>query len=270
MATLIQEFLPPAFLRVLGRLQGVYGYSGDYDSWEAARRVSGGYDSELILAKVKASLLKVKNGAAIYERDSVLFTDIQYSWPLLAGLLWAASLNGNKLNLVDFGGSLGSSYFQNRMYVKHINEMRWSIIEQENFVKCGQHHFQDDHLRFYHTIDACLDEQRPDVILLSSVLPYLEQPYEMLSQILTKGFNVIMIDRTPLFEKANDRITVQKVSPAIYEASYPAWVLNKDNLLSLFNPAYELIAEFDSLAGEIIIDSNTVANDKGFIFRKKR
>jgi len=52
---------------------------------------STGYDNDMILEKTRLALLKVKNGEAAYERDSVVFEDIQYAWPLLAGLLWVAA-----------------------------------------------------------------------------------------------------------------------------------------------------------------------------------
>jgi len=48
---------------------------------EEAMELSTGYDSERILGKVRDSLLKVKRGEAVYERDSVLFDKVQYSWP---------------------------------------------------------------------------------------------------------------------------------------------------------------------------------------------
>ena len=70
-----------------------------------------------ILDKVLAATLKVKQGQAVFERDSVLFDEIEYSWPLLAGLMWAAASNGGKLNVLDFGGALGSSYYQNRKFL---------------------------------------------------------------------------------------------------------------------------------------------------------
>ena len=59
---------------------------------------------------------KVKNGEAVYERDSVLFDEIQYSWGLLAGLEKAALEHDGKLCVLDFGGSLGSTYYQNKQF----------------------------------------------------------------------------------------------------------------------------------------------------------
>src|SRR5712691_3342391 len=94
----------------------VYGLSGDYAAWEDAVHASTGYDSEVILEKTRTALLQVKNGQAVYERDSVVFDEVQYAWPLLAGLLWIATRSGGKLDVLDFGGSLGSTYFQNRAF----------------------------------------------------------------------------------------------------------------------------------------------------------
>ncbi len=67
-----------------------FGFSGDYSSWNEALQDSTNYDSKLILEKTKTALLKVKNGKVIYERDSVLLNEVQYAWPLLAGLMWIA------------------------------------------------------------------------------------------------------------------------------------------------------------------------------------
>lgn len=264
---LARDFIPNIVFRVYRMIAGISLFEGNYATWAKARNESGGYDSDQILNKVRGSLLKVKNGEAVYERDSVLFEKVQYSWPLLAALLWIVSQKGNRLNLVDFGGSLGTTYYQNRKFLAHLGEVRWSIVEQRRFVECGRRDFEDDRLKFYEDLDSCIREQRPDTILLSSVLQYLEQPYALLEKVLSLGFEFILIDRTPLLEKGDDRITVQKVPPEIYEASYPAWFFNREKFLSRFSKRYELLAEFDALSGTIYLRGGRAA-DKGFIFRK--
>ena len=176
---------------------------------------------------------------------------------------------GNRLNLIDFGGSLGSSYFQNRKLLSHLHELRWNIVEQNKFVDCGKQYFEDEHLRFYHDIDECLKEQHADMILLSSVIQYLEKPYDLLDEVVRKGFKYIIIDRTPVLEQGADRLTVQKVTPEIYAASYPAWFFNRAKFLGFFAGKYDLIAGFDALAGKIDL-GDALANDEGFIFRKKQ
>lgn len=238
------------------------GFSGNYRTWDEACRASGGYDSEVILNRVKDALLKVKKGAAVYERDSVLFEKIEYSWPLLAGLLWIASQNGNNLNIADFGGSLGSSYFQNRHFLAHLPELQWNIIEQKKFVECGKRCFEDAHLKFYYSLDDCLKEQQPGAILLSSVLQYLEKPYTLLQEVINKRFKYLVIDRTAFIEAEGDRITVQKVPENIYHASYPAWFFNEHKFLRFLSGSYTLMADFES--NDRV---NIPSVFKGFIFK---
>lgn len=250
-------------------MKGRSGAFRDCATWGEARKASTGYDTDLILNKVRDSLLKVKKGEAVYERDSVLFDEIRYSWPLLAGLLWIASQKGGRLNLVDFGGSLGSTYYQNRKFLAHLEELRWNIVEQKKFVECGKRDFENEHLKFHEDLDECVREQGPDAILFSSALQYLEKPYAMLEKVLSLGFEFVLFDRTPLLSKGDDRITVQKVPRAIYEASYPAWFFNRDKFLSFFSGDYDLMAEFGALSGTIYLRGGR-AVDKGLIFRRKR
>jgi len=106
------------------------------------------------------------------------------------------------------------------------------------------------------------------MILLSSVLPYLEKPYALLESIICRKFAYILIDRTPVLEGGQDRLTVQHVPADIYEASYPAWILAEDKILSIFMPTYELVSRFDALAGSIFL-GDSFAYDRGFIFRLK-
>jgi len=242
-----------------------HGYFGRYATWEEARQASVGYDSPHILEKVKLALLRVKNGESAYERDSVLFDRVEHAWPVLATLLWIAARNENRLNLLDFGGSLGSSYFQNRDFLQHLSEFRWNVVEQPAFVACGRRYFEDGHLKFYDTLDACLKQQSPDAILLSSVLQYLEQPYSLLSEILGKGVRYIIIDRTSFVRSGAERITVQKVPARIYKASYPAWFFEKRKFLAAFAEDYEMIAEVD-VAGD---RANIPSEFKGFIFSRR-
>jgi putative methyltransferase (TIGR04325 family) len=249
-------------------IRGGVVYRGNYQNWQEAVAASEGYDSDQILKKVCDALLKVKNGEAAYERDSVLFEEIQYSWPLLAALLWIASRQDNCLNLMDFGGSLGSSYFQNREFLGHLSQWHWNVVEQEKFVRCGKTHFEDQVLKFYYTVDECFAKRHPNTFLFSGVLPYLEKPYELLQDCLSHQPEYVIIDRTPFIEGNKDRLTVQKVPREIYGGSYPAWMLSKRAFLEVMQEKYELMAAFEALSGAIDLGDD-VAQDSGFIFKRR-
>ncbi len=264
----VESWLPPGLLRLISLKKGVR-WSGNYTSWEEALRVSTGYNSKVVLNKVKDSLLKVKNGEAVYERDSVLFDEILYSWPILAGLMWIAAQSSGVLNLIDIGGSLGSTYFQNRKFLESLKKVSWTIVEQKHFVETGKIYFQTEMLGFSEDLEKCFKETSPKAILLSSVLQYLEAPYDLLRKITDLKIEFILFDRTSFIFKGPDRLTVQNVPHDIYKASYPCWFFNMDKFLSFFRDDYDLISEFDALAGKIRIDGKIAGIDKGFIIKKK-
>jgi putative methyltransferase (TIGR04325 family) len=244
--TLIKEVSPPFLVKALKKfLPSKYGWFGNYSSWAEAEEDAIGYDSTVILEKVKASALKVKNGEAVYERDSVLFNQSDYSWPLIACLLWIITQNKCKLNLLDFGGSLGSTYYQNRIFLNSISQVSWNVVEQKNFVKCGRESFQDETLQFFYSIEECLELKKPDTILLSCVLPYLEHPYVWLEKILDYKFPYLLLDRMPYIFGKNDRLTIQKVPPDIYPASYPSWFFSEEKMATYIKQTYECVFEFD-------------------------
>lgn len=217
--------------------------TGPYSSWELALKASIGYNSDIILEKTKNALLKVKTGEAIYERDSVLFDEIQYSWPLLTGLMWVAAQSNGRLTVLDFGGSLGSTYYQNRMFLKELPEVQWCIVEQPNHVEIGKKYFEDNTLKFYTSIEECLSENDINVIILSSVLHYLKEPYTLLDSLLQSHSKYIIIDRTPYSNEDRDTLYVQKIPPTIFDASYPMWVFSL-NKFKEYIKHENIIAEF--------------------------
>jgi putative methyltransferase (TIGR04325 family) len=263
---------PPALFDYLMRFRGKsqtadFGLSGNYSSWREATTASIGYDSGVILAKTKEALLKVKKSEAIYERDSVLFDRVQHSWPLLAGLMWAAARTGGKLHVLDFGGSLGSTYYQNRAFLNNLLDVRWSIVEQPSHVEIGKMHFEDDHLRFYTETSSCLVAGPPNVLLFSSVLQYLEHPFMILDQASKLSCDTLIMDRTPFWDGPTDRLCVQTVPPDIYSASYPSWIFSMSQFCCYLEDKWQIIAEFDALDR---LPAPVETAWKGFILQRSR
>ncbi|SFF94360.1 TIGR04325 family methyltransferase [Pontibacter chinhatensis] len=266
----LKKFVPPILLDFKNKLfPSKYGWFGDYSSWQEAQKDCVGYHDEEIILKVKDAVLKVKNGEAVFERDSVIFDTVEYSWPTLAALNWIAAQNSGILKIIDFGGSLGSSYYQNRKFLRQLSSVEWNIIEQKQFVEVGQQLFQDNELRFYEDIAACYTNTLPQAVLFSSVLQYLEEPYKLLAQFFERNIEYIVVDLTG-FTPNNEasKITVQRVNPAIYKASYPSWIFNKKEFLAVFAAnSYELIENFKS---DITLSyQGKIINYQGFIFRRK-
>ena len=248
-----------------------YGWFRTDLSWQEVKQSTSGYDTNNILEKCKNALLKVKNHEAEYERDSVIFDEIEYSWPLLAGILLVAAKNNGKINLIDFGGSLGSSYFQNRKFLTQLDEVKWNIVEQANFVACGKEYFADSRIQFYETIDECVKGNQINAFLISSTLQYLEKPYEFLEQLLCYDFEYLIFDLTGFFDGDEDILTIQKVWPEVYSASYPCWFFSETKLFDRLVQKYTIIEKFHCELGKrIAIDGTPQAQYLGAILQIKK
>ena len=259
---IIKRWLPPAVAESVGTfLKRTNCYAGDFSDWAAASEQASGYDAALILEKVKQAVLQVKSGSAVYERDSVLFDHVEHSYPVLAGMLRAAVECGNRLSVLDFGGSLGSSYFQCREFLSVVDDLQWGIVEQENFVACGRQNLEAGQLRFFYTIKECLQHTTPNVVLLSSVLQYIESPLAVLEELVAQGIPYIIVDRTPFSDAPADRITVQYVPPSIYPASYPCRIFSMQRFLEVFQGHYHEVSRFDCN------DAGATVNGLEFSFR---
>ena len=266
--TLAYDWLPPAVLRQIRRRRSAdIRFEEEYATWKDATENCTGYDSEGILEKVLEATLKVKNGEAVYERDSVLFDHIEYSWPVLSGLMWVAARNNGRLNVLDYGGSLGTSYFRNRKFIEPLELIRWNVVDQSHYVEAGQTHIQDHQLRFFETIDDCVQDIKPNAILLSSVLQYLRDPGKIIDTLIKIGSDVILIDRTIVNSNSVNNIYIQHVPSTIYSASYPCYSLSESWLLNRIGKTYDMAADFTSLDFPALRGINS--EFKGYIFKKR-
>jgi len=277
MKKFIKGLTPPFILQLsqamfrFGKGTGPYNmWTGNYTSWKEAARNSESYDLPVILEKVKKATLAVKNGEAAYERDSVLFSKAAYNWPLVSILLKIAQENHNAINLIDFGGSLGSSYFQNRNFLNKLSRFNWMVVEQDHFVSVGNEHIEDAVLRFSSDLQKAKDRSGANTLLLSSVLQYLEKPYEFLDGLESDPFEYLVVDRTIFVDLPEDRITVQSVPEEIYKASYPCWMLSRSKFLEYMDKQYNLHIDFDPYPGLTIDLGDARGFCEGFFFQRKK
>jgi len=239
---LLDWLLPPKWRSLLQSFKA-YGYSGNYASWSAAAAASAGYADDHIFNQVKQAARAVKSGKAVFDRDSVLFEKSEFDYPVLSALLFTAQQQ-NRLQVLDFGGATGSMYYQYKPMLQHIQDLRWMVVEQSHFVAFGQEELQDDILRFYPDIKNCLIESQPNLALLGCVLPYLEHPFDWLAELYETGIPYLLIDKHPVQPGSDDRLTVQKTNPKVYDASYPSWFFGEQKFRAALQGRYEIIFEY--------------------------
>lgn len=274
MKAMVRKILPTTikkWIKGIVRPTAKNGWFGDYSSWDEARKQCSGYDHSVILEKVIASTRAVKNGEALFERDSVLFYEEHYSESLLQAFKYAAEQKQGDLFVVDFGGALGSTWMQNKKRLLEFGTCKWSVVEQEHFVKVGSIEFSDEQLSFYPDIQKALSEsgRNPHVLLLSSVLQYLEDPFQFIAFVCTLNFPVIIIDRTAFIESTRDVISMQIVPEFVYRASYPAWFFTEEKFVKAFSSQYEVISDFPSAFDDDGELNGKRVYRKGFLLKRK-
>lgn len=265
---ILKDIIPPVAMRMMPALRadGIR-FEGDFATWSDASKLCVGYAAEEILAKVLDATLKVKSGEAAFERDSVLFDEVQYSWPVTAALMWAAAQNEGRLHVLDFGGALGSGYFQNRAFLSGLQEVTWSIVEQPHYVNAGLEKVQDEVLKFFPSLECYLKNHRPTVILLSSVLQYLPDADQVCESLRRIDASVMVIDRTPFSDINVDHICIQYVPDSVYKASYPMRIFSFDKMVNKFK-GWKLVERFKCPEGVVMLENGSEFEFSGLILAR--
>jgi putative methyltransferase (TIGR04325 family) len=262
---------PSVFLTVYQKYWKKSGWFGNYATWDAAEKDCDGYDSAAITARVVDATRQVRDGKAAFERDSVLFFEEEFDNDLLAILSGIKDKLDEKTPLVilDFGGALGSTYWQHRRIFKEW-DLKWIVVEQAHFVELGQSEFSNTQLSFAFSIEEACAVSKPQLVLFNSVLQYLSQPSIFLEVVENQGIESIFIGRTPTYSGNTDRIMQQIVPPKIYKASYPSWVFSLDSFKKqlLKNGRYTIKKEVNTPYGYHHIDGQQLFLTDLFLTKK--
>jgi putative methyltransferase (TIGR04325 family) len=262
MATLpltVRAWVPPAVYTLVERARrGRTGLSAPVESWSHALAASTGYDATAILDRVDARSRGTGDAACACERDGVLLDDVAPPFPLIASLLRTAAHRGDgQLSVIDFGGSLGSSYRQCREFLTPLTVLRWQVIEQPHYVTRGRAAYQTDTLSFFMSMDEAAQTAAPDVILFSGVLQYLDDPAALLENALRLAPRAIVIDRTPVSDLSEEAFTIQHVPADIFKARLALRIFGAGQIDAAL-PGYRRIATFDTVdpdqwAGSLLV-----------------
>ena len=267
---LVRDLLPPLLIRQWRRWSGrSLRFAGRPADWAEAQRLSGGYDAADILDRVRRATRSVVSGRALHERDAVLSDEPQYPFAVIAALLRTADHQG-RLDVVDFGGSLGSSFRQCRPLLDRLTHLRWHVIEQPAFVAAGRAEFSTDELSFCESLATLPPPVGPRVVLASSVLQYLENPHQMLDAFAALDAECLVIDRTPMGALSADQLCIQHVPAHIYKASYPCWLLAHGPLLAQLASHWQIVCSFACAEGLTSTDEGLAFEFRGLILEKKK
>jgi putative methyltransferase (TIGR04325 family) len=144
------------------------------------------------------------------------------------------------------------------------------VVEQSNFVRTGRADFEDEVLKFSDSVSEVLRQTQPDVCLLSGALHYVERPFAVITELFDTNIEFLLLDMVPFLYEGANRITVQRVPPKIYPASYPAWFFNQADFLGRIEGLYEVVVDFHAYLGQVLeIDGRAAARYRGMLLRRK-
>lgn len=243
---------PPLLWNGLRRFrQRDIGWFGDYSEWGQALQFEEGYATEEILERMKEVHIRLQSGAMSETPD-----------PSLLGYLLLASTILKPMRVMDFGGSLGRQYFRLRNVLDLGCHYTWSIVEQDNFVRCGQQIFANEQLRFYGDAATCMAAESPNVLLASNSLQYFSDPYAQLDSLLGGGIDYVIVHDLPVSLSGKERITIQRVDPNIYKATLVCHLFSESRLLSYFTErGFRLLHSYHTAMHD-------VCEFRGYVFRR--
>lgn len=235
---LARHWLPPALRHALNRMAGqTFHYSGRFDTWQEACRAADGYDDKRIIERIHSAALTVREGRAAWEQDGESHPEIILNFPVLACLA-KATRKDDTLRVLDIGGGFGSSWLQASQGMPDI-KLHWTIVEQERVVSLARQDFNNQGVRYTHSLDEALATNEYDLALLSSVLQYIATPHAILDQLASSEIKWIVIDRHPC-SNAGEVITIQHCPRRLYKATYPSWLFDCESLRSKLNLTHDL------------------------------
>lgn len=243
-------------------------YMGDYRDWDSALKECRGYDDGAILDKAIRSAKKVIAGEAAWERDGCLFYGRKYAYGICAAILRCAVQNDNKgVRILDVGGALGSTYFQNKGYLSDVRNLEYIVAEQDGHAEYGKKNMEGGALKFMRSGEGFADLGKVDIALMSASLQYIPQHERIISEISDLKPRYIILDR--LLVSGRRRICVETVPKAICESSYPATIFSEGEIAGFFSGGgYELVEEDVSSVPEEAFFSDGKAESRLYVFQR--
>ncbi len=240
-------------------------YMGDYKRWEDAAAECVGYEDSAIISNVIDAIEKIRRKEAVWERDSWLFYEEKYTYKICAAILRCAVQNKNSgVRVLDIGGSLGSTWFQNRKYLSDLTQLEYVVAEQDHFAEYGYKNLENDTLKFIRSTDKWEDMKRFDIILLSASLQYIPCWKDIMVRIRKAKARYVILDR--LLVSNRRRICVETVPEEIYLASYPLTIFDKDEVSGFLGEDYRVVESDSSSVEEEAYFVDGKAESRFFVF----
>lgn len=215
----VDQFMPPR-IKVLTRaiLSPYIGFT-PARTWEEATDASHGYESNVVIHTMYGhENSHGKNFSLTLESRHVQ----------IVAALGVAIQQKETLRVLDVGGARGE-YFEIVQNLFSGTKIDWTVLETPSLVpRTVSERRGNSQITWTSEQSTCIGPF--DVVLLSSVLQYVEKPNELL-QDMSRLTSKLIINRLPLISGLQDEVAVQHLRMYGRRGSYPAWFFSESRFL---------------------------------------
>ncbi len=219
-------------------------WSGSYPDWDAAARGCRKISLEGQRRAYERALGEVLAGRALFERDSLLQHQPATSWPLMLALRDLQALGISRPTVLDYGGGLGSVYFQHRRWWTSDRPVTWNVVELPGIAATGRRLTHEPQLHFFDSLDEAIRQQPPDLIVAAGIMPMVPGPEALLDSLAALGAPWVFVDRIPVTKRQGKNLITRQVVPrSIYESESPFWFFDESRFLRMLSSRWEIVGQ---------------------------
>ena len=272
-----RDFVPPIVMRVAAKLQRPSRAHEIYPTFAAASAacVGHGYEEGALVNVVFEKTKRLRDRLAARPIPLDLSpTDAR----LVLGV--RALAIGKKLTVVDFGGACGAHYFTTRAFLPANVTLRWCVVETGAMARRARE-LENGELCFVDGVVAASRlVDRPDLVLSSGALQYVDEPYAVLEQLLGLGSANAMFARLATSDERVDLVTVQRSMLSAHgpgalpegfaegAAMCPLHIVRRDQFEEILGRTYQMELEFDEQEGTQVVAGHRI-DQYGYLARAR-
>lgn len=245
-------------------------WSGNYPDWETAVRSCRTISLEGQRRAYERALAEVLAGHALFERDSLLQHRPLTCWPLMLALRDLEACGISPPTVLDYGGGLGSVYFQHRDWWSADRPVTWNVVELPEVAASGQRLIQDPQLNFFDSLEETVQQQPPDLIVAAGVISMVPDPVALLDMFASLGARWVFLDRIPITHRQGQNLITRQVVPRwIYESESPFWFFDESWWLHALASRFEIVGQSLSDCDDPVWVEGCLYQWRGYLLRPR-
>jgi putative methyltransferase (TIGR04325 family) len=259
-AWLIALLPEPLKIGLRGTLAPIIGFRVT-KNWESAVSGSSGYQSPKTISTIEGSDPVVTK--SIIKHDFLGSRYLQVASAILSGLNPEKFKSGTPIHVLDIGGGLGEYFFLLQQNLPNL-KFEWLILETPalcELAKTKQIATPD-----VSWTDSLIDSSGTfDIVLLSSVIQYVEKPFALIEMAMQKA-PLLIFNRLPLSTNAHNLVCIQRPGLLETKGSYPVHILSEKLFFSYLSARGRIMSRWLVPEDVAVVRFRKVMN-QGLTFR---